>query len=117
MLNTLELHLNGRFATQHLSQANFEQTGATFKDTENLIDECRRISTVEAAALFVQLPDGRVKCSLRSRGAIDVRKIAEKFGGGGHTMAAGIHLPGPLENAKQLILGEMKKQFKKLDNK
>jgi phosphoesterase RecJ-like protein len=117
MLNTLELHLNGRFATQHLSQADFEQTGATFKDTENLIDECRRISTVEAAALFVQLPDGRVKCSLRSRGAIDVRKIAEKFSGGGHTMAAGIHLSGPLENAKQLILGEMKKQFKKLDNK
>jgi len=117
MLNTLELHLNGRFATQHLLQADFEQTGATYKDTENLIDECRRISTVEAAALFVELPDGRVKCSLRSRGTIDVRKIAEKFDGGGHTTAAGAHLPGPLKDAKQLILDEMKEQFKQLDNK
>jgi len=111
MLNTLELHLDGRFAMQHLSQADFERTGATFKDTENLIDECRRISTVEVAALFVQLPDGRVKCSLRSRNAIDVRKIAAKFGGGGHTTAAGAHLPGPIEKAKKLILTEMAEQF------
>jgi len=116
MLNTLELHLNGRFATQYLLQADFEQTGATFKDTENLIDECRRISTVETAALFVELPDGRVKCSLRSRGTIDVRKIAKKFDGGGHTTAAGAHLPGPLKDAKQLILAEMEEQFKQLNN-
>jgi len=117
MLNTLELHLNGRFATQHILQADFERTGATLKDTENLINECRRVSTVEAAALFVQLPDGRIKCSLRSRSDIDVRKIAAKFGGGGHTTAAGVHLSGSLQDAKQLILGEMEKQFKQLDNK
>lgn len=112
MLNTLELYFDGRFATQHLSQADFERTGAAFKDTENLIDECRRINTVEVAALFVQLPNGRVKCSLRSKNAIDVRKIAAKFGGGGHTTAAGVHLPGPLENAKRLIKSEVEKQFR-----
>jgi len=117
MLNTLELHLNERFATQHLLQQDFEQTGAAYKDTESLIDECQRISTVEAAALFVELKDGRVKCSLRSKGAIDVRSVAQKFGGGGHTNAAGVHLPGPLKDAKQLILGEMEEQFKQLDNK
>ena len=117
MLNTLELHFSGRFATQHILQLDFERAGAAYGDTENLIDECRQISTVEAAALFVELPDGRIKCSLRSRERIDVRKIAAKFGGGGHTMAAGVHLPGPVENAKQLILNEMEEQFKKLDGK
>lgn len=111
MLNTLELHLDGRYATQHLLQQDFEKTGATFKDTEDLINECQRLSTVEAAALFVELKDGRFKCSLRSRGAIDVCKIAEKFDGGGHKMAAGAHLPGPLENAEKLILTEIEKQF------
>ena len=115
MLNTLELHLNGRFATQQLLQADFKQTGATYKDTENLIDECRRISTVEAAALFVELPDGRIKCSLRSRGNIDVRRIAEKFDGGGHTAAAGVHLPGPLKDAKQLIFAAVAEQFAQID--
>ena len=112
MLNTLELHLDGRYATQQLLQRDFEQAGAAHEDTENLIDECQRISTVEVAALFVQLEDERVRCSLRSTGTIDVRKIAQKFGGGGHKMAAGVHLAGPLENAKQIIKTEVEKQFR-----
>jgi phosphoesterase RecJ-like protein len=75
MLNTLELHFDNRYATQHLCQRHFQQTGATREDTENLIDECRRISSVEVAALFVELKDGRIKCSLRSKGAVDVCQI------------------------------------------
>ena len=117
MLNTLELHLDGRFATQYLLQRDFEQSGAAHKHTENLIDECRRISTVEASALFVELKDSRLRCSLRSRGAIDVGKIAEKFGGGGHKMAAGLYLSPPLENAKELILTEIAQQFRQSDSK
>jgi phosphoesterase RecJ-like protein len=117
MLNTLELHFEGRFATQYLRQADFQQTGTAYKDTENLIDECRRMSAVEAAALFVELPDGRVRCSLRGSETIDVREIAAKFGGGGHKAAAGTHLPGPIEKAKQLILAEMTEQFMRLDSK
>ncbi len=117
MLNTLELHLDGRFATQHVSQRDFQQTGATYKDTENLINECRRISTVETAALFVELKDGRIRCSLRSTGTVDVSKIAAKFGGGGHKMAAGTFLPGPLENAKKLVLAEMTEKLNSLNCK
>jgi nanoRNase/pAp phosphatase (c-di-AMP/oligoRNAs hydrolase) len=46
---------------------------------------------------------------LRSRGAIEVDRIAAGFGGGGHKMAAGTYLPGPLENAKKLVLDEVTK--------
>ena len=112
MFNTLELHLHGRFATQHLLPEDFQRAGAAYSDTENLIDECRRIGSVEAAALFVELKDGRIRCSLRSRGAVDVCQIAQKFGGGGHKMAAGAYLPGPLENAKKQIYDEIEKHFK-----
>ncbi|HLB75289.1 MAG TPA: bifunctional oligoribonuclease/PAP phosphatase NrnA [Sedimentisphaerales bacterium] len=111
MLATLELHFSGRFATQHLLLHDFERTGTTSADTENLINECHRISAIEASALFVELNDGRIRCSLRSTGRIDVSKIAEKFGGGGHKPAAGAFLPGPLQNAQQLILDEMSRQF------
>ena len=112
MLNTLELHLDGRFATQHILQRDFQQTGATYKDTENLINECQQISTVEAVALFIESKDGRIRCSLRSTGTVNVSEIAAKFGGGGHKMAAATYIPGPLENAKQLITAEIQKQFK-----
>ncbi|MHC4396917.1 MAG: DHH family phosphoesterase [Planctomycetota bacterium] len=111
MLGTLELHFDGRYASQHLQQKDFEQTGAAYKDTENLIDECQQIGTVEATALFVELKDGRIKCSLRSRGDVNVLDIARKFGGGGHTMAAGTHLQGPLEKAEKLIKAEFEKQL------
>jgi phosphoesterase RecJ-like protein len=103
MLNTLELHLDGQYASQHILQKDFERTGATYEDTENLINECHRMKTVKVSALFIQLKDGRIRCSLRSKGAINVSEIAARFGGGGHKMAAGAYLPGPMENAKQLI--------------
>jgi len=114
MLNTLEFHFDGRYVTQHLRGTDFERTGAAFSDTENLIDECRRIASVEVAALFVELPDGHIKVSLRSTGTVDVRKIAQKFGGGGHTMASGAHMPGPVEKAKELIATQVKQEFQKL---
>jgi phosphoesterase RecJ-like protein len=111
MLNKLELHLDGRYAVMQISQQDFERTGAAYSDTENLINECHRIDSVEVSALFIELKDGRIRCSLRSRGPLDVSKIAVKFGGGGHTMAAGTFLPGPLENAKQLIFEEVSKKL------
>jgi phosphoesterase RecJ-like protein len=117
MLSTLELHIDGHFAVQYLTQQDFKKTGAKFSDTENLIDECRRISGVEAAALFVEQADGRIKVSLRSRNAIDVCKIAAKFGGGGHKMAAGAHLPGPIENAKKFIYQQIEQEFDEIDKK
>jgi len=103
MLNSLELHFKGRYAAQHITKQDFENAGASYTDTENLIDECQKISTVEVAALFSEMKDGRVRCSLRSRGNVDVCKIAQKFAGGGHPQAAGTHLPGPVDNAKNLI--------------
>jgi len=111
MLDSLELHFDGRYATQYLLQSDFEKTGANFNDTENLIDQCRKIKTVEVASLFVELPDNKIKVSLRSSGPVDVRKIAQKFNGGGHTKAAGIHMPAPIENAKKLIYDEVAKQL------
>lgn len=107
MLDHLHLHAEGRIATQYLLRKDFDETGASGPDTENLIDECQRIQSVEAAALFVELADGGFRCSLRSKGKIDVRKIAQKYGGGGHTLAAGVNLEGPLEKAVQNIVDEI----------
>jgi phosphoesterase RecJ-like protein len=112
MFNSLELHFDGRYAAQQLTLKDFEETGASYTDTENLIDRCRCINTVEAAALFVELEGGRVRCSLRSTGSVDMRLVGQKFGGGGHVVAAGVHLPGPMENAKKLIYDAVKEQLK-----
>jgi len=116
MLNSVELHLDDKYATAQLLASDFEKTGAAYSDTENLIDECRRIASVKAVALFVEQPDGDFKCSFRSKGPIDVRKIAQKFDGGGHNMAAGAHLPGPIEKAKKLAKDAFSEQFELSEN-
>jgi len=107
MLNSVELHLGGRYASQRIGLEDFAQTGAAFNDTENLINECHRIGSVRVSALFIELKDGRIRCSLRSRGEVDVSEVAAKFGGGGHKMAAGTFLPGPVQNAERLIFDEI----------
>jgi phosphoesterase RecJ-like protein len=112
MFDSLELYFDGRYAVQQLTLKDFEETGASYTDTENLIDRCRCINTVEAAALFIELKDGRVRCSLRSTGNVDMRLVGQKFGGGGHIVAAGVHLPGPMESAKKLIYDVVKEQLK-----
>jgi phosphoesterase RecJ-like protein len=121
MLNSLELHFDGRFALQYIRRADFERSGATYEDTENFINECHRIGKVAASALLVELEDGRIRCSLRSRssaglpagGSIDVSRIAERFGGGGHKMAAGMFLQGPIEQAAERIRSEFAPSFSK----
>lgn len=123
LLDRVELHLDGRYASQYLVREDFERTGAAYRDTENMVNECQRIGSVMVAALFVELRDGRIRCSLRSRPdmqhcrdagdeqAVDVSEIAAKFGGGGHRMAAGTYLPAPMEHAMQLIRDEVAKRL------
>ena len=111
MLERLELHFDDRFATQCIMRSDFDETGATGPDTENLIDECQRLTSVEVAALFVELADGQFRCSLRSKKDVDVRRIAQKYGGGGHKVAAGLTLPGPFERARQKILNDVAEQL------
>lgn len=112
MLEHLELFEGEQIAVQYILRKDFDDTGATGPDTENLIDECQRIATVEAAVLLVELSDGRFRCSLRSKGRVDVRVIAQKYGGGGHTLAAGVTLDGPLGAAKDLAVREIAVQLK-----
>ena len=77
------------------------RAGALPEDTENLIDYIRAIEGVVAAALFEELEDGRVRLSLRSKDPrFDASALCAKFGGGGHKMAAGARLPGPLASAQ-----------------
>ncbi len=112
MLNSMELLDNNQIAFQHIMRKDFEETGATGPDTENLIDECQRMGSVEMAALFVELSDGGFRCSLRSKSKVDVQTIAKAHGGGGHKMASGVNLPGPLEKAKEMIAKPVIEQLK-----
>jgi phosphoesterase RecJ-like protein len=102
MLGTLELSCEGRLATMVIRNADFAATGALREETENLVNEALRIGTVESVVLVTENPDC-IRVSLRSRGAVDVAKVAQRFGGGGHPKASGIRMPGDVDQIKRRV--------------
>ncbi len=93
----------GRVAYTEVHWSDYEATGAIPLDTEDLINFPRSIGGVEVALLFIEQRDGAIKVSFRGRSA-NVAAIAEQFGGGGHRLAAGATLPGPLDVARGKVL-------------
>ncbi|MGD0784465.1 MAG: bifunctional oligoribonuclease/PAP phosphatase NrnA [Sedimentisphaerales bacterium] len=113
MLENLELYHDGKIALQFIMRSDFDSTGATGSDTEDFVNECQRVGSVKAVALFVELKDGGFRCSLRSDGSVDVQKIASQLGGGGHKVASGVNLKGSLAEVKKLILEKFEKNLLK----
>jgi len=58
----------------------------------------------DAAAVFVEREDGLIEVGLRATPGFDVGHVALVFGGGGHALAAGCVLPGPLEKVEAQVL-------------
>ena len=102
MLGSLELSCEGRLACMVLRNADFDAIGALREETENLVNEALRIGTVESVVLVTENPDC-IRVSLRSRGEIDVAKVAQRFGGGGHPRASGIRIPGDVDQIKRRV--------------
>ena len=99
----LEFHGNGRYACLRLTQADLRACGAIHDDLEGLVNKPLEIKGVEVASLIHELEDGRFKASLRSRERVNVNAVCRRFGGGGHRLASGAKLNGPLDQAQAAL--------------
>src|SRR5579863_6284796 len=102
------LHRDGPLAWIWVTQQQMQDFGAREEDCEGLVNYVLSIQQVEVAAFFRELPDGRFRVSLRSKGQLNVAKIAEEFGGGGHECASGCSVDGPLATATSQILSKLR---------
>ena len=102
-LRTLEIEADGRVATVVLEREMAERAGAEPGDSEGLIDVPRSIAGVDAVAVIREIGPGRCKASLRSRGDIDVERIARAQGGGGHRNAAGFAAEGECAQVRRAV--------------
>jgi phosphoesterase RecJ-like protein len=98
------LRSDGSISWMHVSQADMVATRATEADCEGLVNWALSIHGVEATAFFRETPDSSYRVSLRSKGRIDVARIAQNFGGGGHACASGHAIDGPLDAAIVRVL-------------
>lgn len=105
------LRRDGRLAWLWVTHADMQRTGAAEEDCEGIVNYAIAVAGVEAAVLLRELPDRRVRISLRSKGSLDVARIAASFGGGGHLHAGGCTLEGPLPAATERILETMRREL------
>jgi phosphoesterase RecJ-like protein len=72
-------------------------------DSSEITTALLAMDGITVALLFRELDGGQVKVSLRSKGVLDVHKLAAEFGGGGHRNASGIVMAGTLDQAVQVV--------------
>ncbi len=95
----------GRVASFKLSLKTAAELGVIPEDNEGLIDHLRAIHGVIVAVFFEELADGKIRVSMRSKDErVDVCAICQKFGGGGHTLAAGARIRGTLSEVEERVL-------------
>ncbi len=81
-----------------------EDTSTTADDTENFVSFPRIMKKIDIAVLLRETGMDEYKVSLRSKGNVNVARVAELFNGGGHKNAAGCSIKADVETVKSLIL-------------
>jgi bifunctional oligoribonuclease and PAP phosphatase NrnA len=104
VLSRVAVDCRGKLAHTYVLQKDFDELQAHPSDTEDVVNDCLTINGAQCAIILVEQKSGQVKCSFRSRAGLDVARIAETFGGGGHRQASGAMLPGPFASAQAAVL-------------
>ena len=100
-----------------------ELSGTIYLITDKVTNEkkqiCQNCSTLTETCFvcglpvktdYTELPDGRFRISLRSKGEMNVASVAERLGGGGHQCASGCSVDGPLSAAVERVLTQLRQQ-------
>ncbi|HEX6789761.1 MAG TPA: bifunctional oligoribonuclease/PAP phosphatase NrnA [Candidatus Krumholzibacteria bacterium] len=106
VLTTLESAAGGKLAWISATLEMVNNAGATHDDMDGFVDLVRSIKGVELVVFFKEMSEGDIKVSLRSNGNVDAHAIAKSFGGGGHIMASGMRVQGPLQHAIDMVTRE-----------
>ena len=104
-LSGLRLDADGAVVSAKITREMVVSLQAEDVDPTEVTTPLLAMAGVQVAILFRELEDGRIKVSLRSKGSLDVHRLAIEFGGGGHRNASGIVMSGELEDAIDTVAG------------
>lgn len=113
ILDNLKFAHDHRVAYYWITREMYQRSGAHSEDTEGLIDHVRAIDTVIVAVSFEEMDEpNRFRASFRSKHPdVDVNRIAQTFGGGGHREAAGTRIRGTKEEVEQRVLAAIENEL------
>lgn len=103
-LNSLQFSEEGRMAWMTVTYKDAERLGFMDLHPEGIINHALIIEGVEVGMLFREIKPGLIKAGFRSKGNVDVARLASSFGGGGHRQASGVTLEGTLDEVRGRVL-------------
>lgn len=98
----------GKIACSWLTRQDQARLKISPAELGNPVDYLRILGGVEVVLFFREAEEGLVKVNFRSKGKVNVRPLAQKWGGGGHRAAAGATIKGRLDPIRAAILKEVK---------
>ncbi len=111
ILDSLELHFEGKIATIYVEPKWLEETGADYRECEDVVNMVLNIAIVDIA-IFFRVSNGKTRVSIRSKNDVDVTFVAKQFNGGGHKMAAGCTCnTSDVFEAKDMVLNYIKENI------
>ena len=116
VLTGLRVDPTGRIAVLYLDQQMAGATGATYDDTEGVINQPLTVKEVLAVIFFKQSQGSHYRVSLRSKGEVDIGAVAKQFGGGGHKNAAGCSVDGPIDELRNIFVDRVTKAIEWTDS-
>ena len=106
------LFMDGRCMVSMVDKKTMDFYRAVPADLEGIVNQLRNTRGVECAIFMYQTNVLEYKVSLRSNGKVDVAKVAEFFGGGGHVRAAGVTMPGTFHDIVNNLSGRIAEQLR-----
>lgn len=88
------LFMDGKCIAAKVDQKMMNFYGATSHDFDGIVNQLRYTKGVEVAIFMYEIENETYKVSMRSKGTVDVAKIAKFYNGGGHVRAAGFTMRG-----------------------
>ena len=115
ILSTLELLYRDQVAVLTMRKQTIVDSRAQYEESDQIINIPLKAENVRVSLFFKENLEELMRCSLRSKGNINVAEIAESFGGGGHKTAAGFKCRQSLEATKQIVLEKLQKYFPNIE--
>lgn len=96
VLENARYNKNGSIVSK-VTQKDFDETASSPRDLTGIINYLNSVPGAKMTILLAEDTKGNVKGSIRTRNdKFDATKISGKFGGGGHSKAAGFTIPGKI---------------------
>ncbi len=111
VLASLELKFDKHVAIQTMLKETILECNASYEEAATFINIPLKSESIRVSIFFKENPEGILRCSIRSKGNINVAEIAQYFGGGGHKTAAGFKCKNTLEETRTKVLQMLEKYF------